>query len=267
MTKPMSPEERSSLAAEYALRLLDGDELARALALAAEDGEFRTEIARWNGHLAAILDEVEPVAPPASLFPEIERRIAEPPRDRDNVVRLHKRLSVWRGFAAGASAIAASLAVVLVTRPDPVVQPSPAPAPAPAPQGPTVAPAPSPAPAPAPAPMPADPMVATMASEESDARLIATWSPSDRSLVVAAAAGVEPVSGRSHELWVIPADGVPRSLGVMPPGAPMHVRVPGSLSEVLGQDATLALSVEPAGGSPTGKPTGAVIASGKLQQT
>jgi anti-sigma-K factor RskA len=32
----------------------------------------------------------------------------------------------------------------------------------------------------------------------------------------------------------------------------------------LGPDATLAVSLEPPGGSPTGQPTGPVIASGKL---
>ncbi|MDQ3247204.1 MAG: anti-sigma factor [Pseudomonadota bacterium] len=247
------------------MRLLDRDELERALALAADDGEFQTEVARWNGHLASLLDEVEPIAPPASLLPEIERRIAEPPQRRDNVVQLHKRLNVWRGFAAGASAIAASLAVVLVTRPDPVVQP--APAPAPAPEEPMVEPGPRPAPAPTPAPAPEEPMVAMMASEETDATLIATWDRADRSLVVAAAAGMEPVSGQSHELWVIPADGVPRSMGLIPASGRMHLRVPGSLSTVLNEDATLAVSVEPSGGSPTGQPTGSVIASGKLERT
>jgi anti-sigma-K factor RskA len=35
----------------------------------------------------------------------------------------------------------------------------------------------------------------------------------------------------------------------------------------LAEGATLALSVEPTGGSPTGLPTGAVIAAGKLQRT
>lgn len=238
----MTAEERSQLAAEWALRLLEAEEVERARGLAASDPAFLAEVAQWNGRLAALLDEVEPVAPPTGVLAAIERRIAEPPKRSDNVVQLRRHLNAWRGFAAGATAIAASLALVLVTRPDPVVQTAPPPA-------------------------QVDPMVAAMGSEESDARLIATWDPGDQSLVVAAAAGMEPVSGHSHELWVIPADGVPRSIGVMPASARMHLRVPGALSPLLNQDATLAVSVEPSGGSPTGQPTGAVIAAGKLERT
>jgi anti-sigma-K factor RskA len=242
----MTPEERDQLAAEYALGLLEGEELARARALAAADPDFSADVARWSGRLAPLLDEVEPVAPPPHVLGAIEQRIAAPQTERQaqpsNVVQLRRRLNVWRGFAVGASALAASLALVLVTRPEPVVQTPPA----------REAPA---------------PMVAMMEAEDTDARLVATWDPADRSLVVAAAAGVQAVSTHSHELWVIPADGTPRSMGVMPAGRAMHVRVAGPMAGRLAEGSTLALSVEPAGGSPTGQPTGPVIAAGKLQRT
>ena len=242
----MTPEEREQLAAEFALGLLEGDELARAGALAATDAAFRDEVARWSGRFAPLFDEVEPVEPPPHVIEAIRQRIggtshslqAQP----SNVHHLRRRLNVWRGFAVGASALAASLALVLVTRPDPVTQAPPATAEAPL-------------------------MVAVLEAEDSDAKLVATWDRTDRSLVVAAAAGVEPLTGRSYELWVIPADGTPRSMGLKPVGRSLHLRVADPLAEQLAEGATLAVSVEPAGGSPTGQPTGLVIAAGKLERT
>lgn len=238
----MTPEQRGELAAEYALGLLDGDELAIARELAASDPQFAREVAGWSGRLAPLLDEVEPVAPPARVLAAIEQRLGVRPEQSDNVHYLRRRVTLWRGFAAGASALAASLALLLVMRPEAVQQP------------PVAAQAPA-------------PMVAMMEAEDSGARLVATWDPGDRSLVVAAAAGVASVAGRSHELWVIPADGTPRSMGLLPGADPMHMRVAAPMANQLAEGATLALSVEPAGGSPTGLPTGPVIAAGKLQRT
>ena len=56
------------------------------------------------------------------------------------------------------------------------------------------------------------------------------------------------------------AEASPISLGVMPSdvSASMTVNLP------LGTDASLAISVEPEGGSPTGLPTGPVVAQGRL---
>jgi anti-sigma-K factor RskA len=49
-------------------------------------------------------------------------------------------------------------------------------------------------------------------------------------------------------------------------GKQMHMRLADALAELLQQGATIAISVEPPGGSPTGKPTGPVVASGSLEQ-
>jgi anti-sigma-K factor RskA len=63
--------------------------------------------------------------------------------------------------------------------------------------------------------------------------------------------------GRFPELWIIPAGGKPRPVGMI-----SGVR---SLTLAGGEaKATFAVSLEPAGGSPTGAPTGPVIATGVL---
>jgi anti-sigma-K factor RskA len=69
---------------------------------------------------------------------------------------------------------------------------------------------------------------------------------------------------RAMELWLIPAGDKPYSLGLIEPGRPVRLDVPRDLVARISADAALAVSMEPPGGSPTGQPTGPVIASGKL---
>lgn len=243
--EPITPEEREALAAELALGVLDGEDLAGARRLARDDAGFGRDVGRWSGRLAAMLDEVAPAEPPQQAWSNIERRIGSqaesaPPESASNVVLLRKRVGRWQGIAAGAMALAASLALVLVTRP---------------PQTVTVAPAEQRAP---------DPLVAMLADDGDDMKLVASWDPGSRRLIVAASdMAAEP--GHSHELWVIPSDGTPRSLGTMPSSPRALMQLTEAVSGQLQRGATLAVSVEPAGGSPTGLPTGPVIASGKLE--
>jgi anti-sigma-K factor RskA len=66
------------------------------------------------------------------------------------------------------------------------------------------------------------------------------------------------------ELWLIPADGKPRSLGLLRADRAVTITIPPNLMGQIVSNAVLAVSLEPLGGSPTGQPTGPVIASGKL---
>ena len=70
--------------------------------------------------------------------------------------------------------------------------------------------------------------------------------------------------GRDFELWLIEGEQAPRSLGVIPVGANVHIVVTPELKQKIAQGAVLAISLEPAGGSTTGQPTGPVVASGDL---
>lgn len=240
MTAAETPEDRDSLAAEYALGVLEGAELAQARLLATNDIEFGAAVARWSGRLAPLLEEVAPVRPPAGLWPALAGQLF-PAAEGGNVVQLRRRVTAWRTATGAATAIAASLALVLVTRPSPPPLSHPAQQPA------------------------AMPMIATLA-DPSGAKLMASWSPNDRMLVIAAAADMPLDAAHSHELWVIPAGGKPRSLGVMPAKPHMMMRVPQPLSAEFRGGATLAVTLEPAGGSPSGDPTGPVLVSGQLEQ-
>jgi len=250
-------EDRDWLAAEYALGLLEGDMLAEAERRLAADRAFRREVGDWTGRLVPLLDEVAPAAPPEDTWQRIEPRLAgralsgaaPAPAANDNLAPLHRKLALWRGYAAAATALAASLAFFLVLRP----------AAAPTPVAPTpVAPLPAAGPA---------PLVAMMEAKDSPVRLVATYEPATRSLVVMPAAGLTRAAGHSHQLWLIPDGGAPRPLGIVAPGTPLRLAMSGALAPAMAREATLAVSVEPTGGSPTGLPTGPIIAAGKLVRT
>lgn len=75
-------------------------------------------------------------------------------------------------------------------------------------------------------------------------------------------AAVDP--SRSLELWAIPADGKPISLGVIPADGKGRVALNDAQKALIAKPITLAVSLEPKGGSPTGQPTGPVLYQGAL---
>lgn len=238
------PGKPGDLAAEYALGVLTGAELRKARELARTDAAFREEVARWTGRLAPLLDEVDAVAPPASAWAAIERRVG-PSASNDNMVALGRQVRQWRGIAAGMTAVAAGLSIALIwTLPGTRSQPAPTQRSAPAPA----------------------PLVAMLGDQGKGTKVVASWDPSAQQLVLAVSGDLTADQRHSHELWVIPKGGKPSALGTMPPTKQMHMRLAQDLARLLESGATIAISVEPRGGSPTGVPTGPVVASGALTQ-
>jgi len=77
-------------------------------------------------------------------------------------------------------------------------------------------------------------------------------------------AAYRPDPTRVPELWLIPPGSKPLPLGVLPSDRPTQIAISATFADRARQDADLAVSLEPPGGSPTGQPTGPVIGSGKL---
>jgi len=233
-------DEDDLLAAEFALGLIEGSEAEVARARVRTDAGFRAAVAAWSQRMAPLLAEVDPVDPPADTWAAIVQRLEPAGDGRDNVVRLERRARRWRAVAAGATALAASLAVALLSFPHGVFErPRERRSPA--------------------------PLVATIATDKAaPPAIVATWSPATRQLVMVLTGPMPTPPGRVHQLWAIPADGKPRSLGVMPDAPRLRMTLPDAQAELLRSGAQLAVSVEPAGGSTTGLPTGPVIASGQL---
>ena len=71
-------------------------------------------------------------------------------------------------------------------------------------------------------------------------------------------------AGRSLELWAIPVEGKPVSLGLIPADGDGRIALSQSQQQLIRVPVVLAVSLEPQGGSPTGQPTGPVLYQGPL---
>ncbi|HEV2595017.1 MAG TPA: anti-sigma factor [Sphingomicrobium sp.] len=236
---PAEPPEQAPVAAEHALGLLSGNDLRKAQALAESNPSYREELARWRGRFATLHQDVASATPPANLWSHIEARIGTEPAN-DNLPALWRKLRLWKAATGAFGTIAAALALILLWEPRP-----------------------SSAPPVARATSSASPMVAMLGDKQS-MKVVASWDPAARQLVLAVAGNMPFDPNHSNELWVIPPGGKPRSLGTMPDRKRMHMQLANALATLLERGATIAISVEPRGGSPSGAPTGAVIASGAL---
>ena len=232
------------LAAEFVLRLLDPDESSEALRRLDTDPAFGDLVAFWEERLASFVEEVPAQAPPPDLWLRISTKL-EPANDNEaGLEKLRRRANAWRAYAGVVTALAAALLLVVgldLFRSDPVLQPPVAT------EGSALT------------------MVASLSAEKGPAALIITYDPRSRSLI-ATPAVLQGADGHDHELWLVPASGQPRSLGIVTAGRSRKISVRPEIVGAMGPDATLAISVEPEGGSPTGQPTGPVIASGQLSR-
>lgn len=230
--------DRDLLAAEYALGLLEGEALLAARGLAASDAAFADAVEAWHERLAPWFDEIGEQAPAAGAWDRVRAAIAATPVG-GNVVALKRKLGLWQGMTAAATAVAASLAVVVgfnATR-----QPAAIQAPA--------------------API----MAASLMSPGRDVMLSAAFEADGRTLTLMPGK-MAPPPGRAYELWLIPADGKPRSLGMVGGKAKRMAVEPAMVAHFHEARPMLAMSLEPMTGSPGDGPTGPVVASGALQR-
>ena len=230
MSEQLTPEDENRVAAaEYTLRLMDADEERRFEARLSEDQALKQDVAEWVAHFAPLADEYAPVKPPAAVKARLTANLFGAP---DVPASIWSRLGFWRGLSFAATAAAAVLAVVLVTQP--------------APEAPVSGPF----------------YLSEIASEDDSLRVLAMFDGATGGMRVTRTAG-EAVAGRDFELWAIVGDSAPVSLGVLTDGGVDTIAIPASLQGAFG-GVVLAISDEPDGGSPTGAPTGAVLAVGQV---
>lgn len=220
-------EEDIALAGEYVLGLLDVAGNAMAEARIATDVAFAKEVEAWRVRLQPML--AGDVDPPARLWDSIEKSI---PPEAIQDLGLGK-LVFWRTLTGMSVSAAVILGILLLQKPD--IES---------------------------APTPAKPLIAALSNENRTTSLTASYDETSGRLIVL------PVSldtGKLYpELWIIPADGKARSLGMVDNSSPTAVIIPNDMREFLVSGGTLAITPERAGGAPDGKATGPVIASGKI---
>ena len=227
------------LAAEYALGILDGPDRHLVASRAKRDAAFEAEVREWENRFAPMLEAIPPKTVPHRVWISIEAEIGRPapsaPR-QTAAPGLWSNTAFWRWVSFGTGALAAaSLAGLLVLLPGTELL----------------------------GPRDRAPLVATL-NAKGDVPVFVVRFDSTRSELFIRASAADKTDARVPELWVIPDDGTPRSLGVLTAGESARVVVPKSLGNVMRAGVTLAISLEPAGGSPPGAPTGPVIASGNL---
>jgi anti-sigma-K factor RskA len=107
-------------------------------------------------------------------------------------------------------------------------------------------------------------LVAVLQQEPTAPAFLLTVDPLARTLVVRRVSAM-PEQGRSYELWLI-ARGypTPRSLGVIGNDEFTERSIPGDFDIGTLRSASYAVSLEPAGGSPSGVPTGPVLFTGTI---
>jgi anti-sigma-K factor RskA len=226
----IGPAESARLtAAEYVLGVLSAEERREVERRLANEPALAADVAFWEERLGSLADTVAPVTPSPQTWSNIETKLAG--RDAPAAPGLWQSLAFWRAFAIGAAAVAAACVAALVYVGN-----------LPAVRG---------------------PLMATLGQPSGQPGFVATVSGDGSSLTIVPAALLTN-DPRAMELWLIPQGGRPHSLGLIQPGRPIRLTIPPELSGSIGKDATLAVSLEPPGGSPTGQPTGPVIAAGAL---
>lgn len=300
-------EDHIALAAEYALGTLDADERAQVETMMATDGEFSAIVHAWEyrlGVLNQMVGSIEPrpivwenikaaighsteqraplvlpEAPPApappppaepaiaEATPAVEPPAAEAPAgaptpgpDNSNVIQLAGRARRWRNVASFVTAVAAALVAMLAVQ---VYRPEVLPeALRPKPRIQTVE-----VKTPSPSPVPSAQYVALLQRDAGSPAFILTVDAATKNFTVRKV-GANPEPGKSFELWLI-SDKLPqpRSLGVIG-GSDFTARpVLAAYDAGTINAATYAVTVEQAGGSPTGQPTSAPVYVGKLIET
>jgi len=240
------------IAAEWALGLLEGEELLAARGKYATDPQFAWRKEWWDDWFAPLSDAMPGAEPGEHVWDGIAARVtaaqqaaSAPAGDAaagSNVVALEARVRLWQRVAGLSSIAAAALLAWVALTPS---------------QGPVAPPAQVAA---------AAPMVATVPIGETGLRLDVTYIPESERIVVAAI-GLTPDGVHDHELWLVPADGTPlQSLGVVEPGAVRSMTLPAAVVAKLGDGASLVLTREPIGGKPEGKDAGPVVAKGAFSR-
>jgi anti-sigma-K factor RskA len=233
------PRLKQALAAEYVLGTLAGRARRRFERLLATRADLRDEVRWWERRLAPLQHGFTPQTPRAVVWAAIEKQINAVKVAPLPAAAAPRSLRLWQAWALTATAASMVLAIGLAresNRPPPPVQLVRV-------EVPVIQPL---------------PYVALLRPGESEAQWLVTLSP-ERRLIRITGAGKFPLdfSRESLELWVLGDDGTPRSLGVMPVDGDGELPMPRGLT--MPAKPTLAVSREPAGGSPTGLPTGPVI--------
>jgi len=235
-------DDIDGLAAEYVLGSLDLSQRKEVDRRRGTDTTLDEAVKAWENRLGALVHRLPGIEPPAHLLESILSRLSSQGAQVVQLSAHRKARVVWRPLAVGSGTLAACVALFVVWFT--FVHSGP----------PT-----------------------TLVAELHRSGATADESAGPRSPVFvvtvdlkARTVMVRPIAarsrpGRSYQLWALrPGAAAPDSLGVISQAEAITVSLPSSYPPGEFVDAALSVSLEPEGGSPTGRPTGPVMFVGKL---
>lgn len=235
MNTPLHDDNSELRYAEYVLGVLDADARAAAEREMVESDAAAAAVALWRRRLVPLAAEIADLEPPPHVWQQVrsELRLDAPAQDeRPARLRENLRLWHWLSLTAGVIAAACIVALFLVAR------------------------------------RPAAPhipyMASTLAQKSGNVDWTATMDIRNARIVVVPATPQSLAAGRAPELWLIPKGEKPIAVGMISTTGPITLPLGDALLRRVGPTAVLAVSVEPPAGSPTGQPTGPVIATGAI---
>jgi len=220
------PELQASLAGEYVMGTLHGRARQRFEHLLEEDARLREQVRYWQQRLHPLTDRIAPIVPPISIWQQIAVRVGmgDEREHRSWIQRLGLDIpTLWP--AAGVCLLVIAIAVVMLL----------------------------------PRPVAFDVDYSASIHNEQQQRL---WDIAvdiqHQQLRLSPVAITSRGDTSVYELWLLPGDGTaPQSLGLLPTNDTVVIALSASIAWATANG--LAVSIEPAGGSPTGLPTGPVV--------
>jgi|KBSMisStaDraftv2_1062788.scaffolds.fasta_scaffold02098_10 anti-sigma-K factor RskA len=219
------PQLLEALAREYVLGLLPARSRARFARVLSFSLVARRAVTAWERRFAPLAAAVRPVEPPESAWTGIETALGLRAAPRARAA------GIWPALAAALAIVAVLFAGLYFSQQPSVERPAYVSVVTDAATG---------------------PVWLLQAFTEARALRVSTVNPRPAP------------AGSSYELWMLPDGGNPVSLGLLPEMGAAQLGLNAAQLGVLTRTMTLAVSVEPAGGSPTGLPTGPVILTAPL---
>jgi anti-sigma-K factor RskA len=229
--KPESAEDLDTLAGEYVLGTLSPEEHAKVTKRLPTDASLRAAVDSWEARLLDLTELAAPLAPSAILWSRIQRSLDElaapAPRHRPG---WWQRLGLWQGLSAAGLAASLLLAFALFTAVPATTQ-----------------------------------YFVVLVAPDSQAAGWMVQANDSRSIELLPLGQDRVPDGMALQFWTKGEKwSAPVSLGLVKPGA--HNRVPLDNLPLLEANQLFELTLEKAGGSPTGLPTGPIKFIGRAMK-
>ncbi|MFC6340310.1 RNA polymerase subunit sigma-70 [Pseudomonas sp. CCM 7891] len=226
-----TPHDLDELASEYVLGTLAAEQRAAVERRLGQDADLRAAVDAWEQRLLPLTDLADPVRPGADLWPRIEHSLghARRPLARPPTVSWWNRLAVWRGLAGSSLVASLVLATLLLTRTAAI-----------------------------------NPMtyVVVLVAPQNQAPGWVIQASNTREIRLIPLGVMEVPTDKTLQFWTKGEDWqAPVSLGLVKPGQTLSI--PLDRLPPLAPNQLFELTLENAGGSTTGKPTGPIQAIGR----